>query len=168
MRFGFARVDEWIAECLRAESSSFNSTAFYMQAFALPRFIPTEHLYFNYGFRIGGRWDGISSELVTAIRGSLARLSNIASFDGLLGAATQPDVNARHAEVRLCVGLLTNDMALFKNMSEQILSWKVKLAWEPDVLGRCHDLIIAVDHEGPSRGVAILESRRTGIDALLA
>ena len=73
---------------------------------ALPRFIPTEHLYFDYGFRIGGRWEHVSPELVDAVRGALPRLSELANLKGLMTAAALWEVNLHQAEIRLCIAVL--------------------------------------------------------------
>lgn len=168
IKFGFARVGEWVAECIVADSSAFSSAAFYVQAFALPRFVPAEHLYFDYGFRIGGRWEEVSAELVGAVRASLPRLSKLASLDGLLGAAENADINLYHAELRLCIGVLKEDRQLFESAHKRIVGWTPTLAWEPDVLARCEALACSVVEGGLSQGVAVLEHRRHEIDRLLA
>ena len=49
IRFGFARQREWTTECLRYDSSS-SSTDFYLNAFVLPRFIPSDFVDISYGF----------------------------------------------------------------------------------------------------------------------
>jgi hypothetical protein len=168
IKFGYARVGEWVAECIVAESSAFSSAAFYVQAFALPRFVPTDHLYFDYGFRIGERWEEVSAEVVEAVRDALPELSQFASFDGLLNAAVQPDVNLYHAEIRLCVSVLTRDAELFEEARELIANWTPAPGWEIDVLARCVELVRDVEEEGFPRGVATLEQRRQDVDRLLA
>ena len=168
IKFGFARVGEWIAVCIVADSSAFSSAAFYMQAFALPRFVPAQHLYFDYGFRIGGRWEEVSNELVDAVRASLPRLSELASLDGLLAAAEHADLNLFHAELGLCIGVLKRDTELFESARARIANWTSTLAWEADVLARCNDLVHVVGQAGFSEGVATLAHRRQDADRLLA
>ena len=81
---GFARQHEWIAECVYADPSSNSKSMFYLEeVFVLPLFIPTEYLYFNYGFRIGGIWDEVGTELTQALREALPRLASLATIGGL-------------------------------------------------------------------------------------
>ena len=168
IKFGFARVDEWVAECIAADTSAVSSAAFYVQAFALPRFIPTEHLYFDYGFRIGGRWEHVSPELVDAVRGALPRLSELASLNGLMTAAARWKVNLYQAEIRLCIAVLLGDLSLFEEAQARFATWTPTLEWEPEVIARCEGLMRDVEHGGFARGVAELERRRSDVDPLIA
>jgi hypothetical protein len=134
----------------------------------LPRFVPTDHFYFSYGFRIGGRWEGVTGELTAAVRDSLPRLSRLASLDGLLEAAARPDFDIRHVELRLCVASIREDLARFTSMSERVRGWKTTSGWEAAVLSRCENLIQAVDQRGLPYGATLLKQRRGSVDQLLA
>jgi hypothetical protein len=167
MKFGFTRVHAWVAECIVVDSSSFSRSAFYLHAFVLFRFVPAKHLHFDYGFRIGSRWESVSDRLVDAVRASRTPLAELASLDGLLGAATRPNVNLYHAELRLCIAVLKGDHGLFATTRECVSSWAVTLPWEPDVLARCEEVTRSVQEGGFPRGVEVLEQRRADIDRLL-
>jgi hypothetical protein len=167
IKFGFSRVHEWIAECVAADTSAFSANAFYVQAFALPRFVPTDHLYFDYGFRIGGRWERVSPELVGEVRRALPRLSELATLDGLLAATAQWKLNLYHAEVRLGIAVLREDVVVFDSTRATIATWTPTLAWEPEVMSRCATLAGAVDRGGFPAGLAELKGRRSEVDRLL-
>jgi hypothetical protein len=160
IRFGFARPHDWVAECIYAETSAFSSETFYIEAFALPLFIPSTHLYFDYGFRIGTSWQDVSPRLAAAVRASRHRLSEIASLSGLHAAASYPESNIHHAEVRLGIDLLTGDTDAFQITREIVQRWEISIEWEREVLDRCQTLLRAVDAGGPGSGIAELARRR--------
>jgi hypothetical protein len=164
---GFARAGKWIAACIVADPSEFKMTAFSLQAFALPLFLPTQHLYFDYGFRVGERWESVSSELVAAVRTSVPELEKLATFDGLLAAASHSDVNIYHAELRLCVALLTGDAATFGAITDRISTWKQHVEWERPVIDRCLALAESVAEGGSPAGIVTLERRRRDVMSLL-
>jgi hypothetical protein len=167
IKLGFVHFDEWVAACIVADPSEFKSSAFSVQAFALPLFVPTDHLYFDYGFRIGERWDGISSELIAAVRRSVTQLQRLATLDGLLASASHPNVNIYHAELRLCIGLIKDDTQLFSTTRESIAAWKQNIEWETPVIQRCSELAISVQQGRRSHGLAELERRRQDVKSLL-
>ncbi len=45
--------DEWVLRAITPESSNFSASLFCLQALALPMYVPTRHVYFTYGGRIG-------------------------------------------------------------------------------------------------------------------
>jgi hypothetical protein len=103
--FGFVRSDEWIAAGYYVDSSAFSSAAFYVQAFVMPRFVPADSLYFDYGFRVNGRWEEVGPELAEAIAAAEPRLAEVATIAG----ASDWQRNINHTEVRLSVAVLTRN-----------------------------------------------------------
>ena len=45
--------NEWVVNALALESSDFSPTKFNLTAFVLPLYVPTRHLYFTFGDRLG-------------------------------------------------------------------------------------------------------------------
>jgi hypothetical protein len=167
IRFGFARAHDWVAECIYAETSAFSSETFYLEAFALPLFVPSKHLYFDYGFRIGHSWHGVTPKLTEAVRASLRNLSEIASLAGLHAAASDPESNIHDAEVRLGVELLSGDTDRFQRTRGILERWEVSIEWEREILDRCENLFRTVDAGGPGSGIAELARRRDSTRQLL-
>jgi hypothetical protein len=167
MRNGFVRMHEWIAECMLAESSAFSATSFYVEAFVLPRFVPSDHLYFDYGFRVGDRWEALSEELLDKVRAARPQLEGMASLGVLWDRASRPDVNLHHTELRLCISILQESTARFTEAADAIARWQSEREWENGVLGRCRDVISKVNDTGFAEGIASLENRRPPVDQLL-
>ena len=67
MSRGYKRLHEWLAECFVAEPSAFSATNFYIQAFVLPRFVPTDQIYFDFGFRVGELWQEFTENPVASL-----------------------------------------------------------------------------------------------------
>jgi hypothetical protein len=136
MRRGFFREHHWVAACIYADTSSFSRERFYLDAFALPLFIPTDHLYFNYGFRIGTHWDELTDETIDAVAAALPRLESLTTWAGLVAAARSWTVNLRAAELRLCIGILAPEETALAPVREAIEQWRVSRGWEHEVLER--------------------------------
>ena len=166
MQFGFARAEEWTWQCFYADSSAFRGDAFYLQAFVLPRFVPTDHLHFDYGFRIGDQWEAVTAEVVERVRAAVPELERLATLDGLEAKACDAQ-NVRHAELRLCIAALRGDEAAFARERAATAGWDVALAWETEVVERCALVADAVDDGGFGRATAVLADRRAGVDRLI-
>lgn len=166
-RRGFVRRHEWVAECVHADSSSHSRTAFYVHAFALPLFVPTDHLYFSYGERVGGRWEGMSDDLVRAVEAELPKLRELATLNGLVRRAQRPQLDIYHAELHLCVALIQGDTERFDSLSQQVAAWEQHVAWEGPIIDRCSDLIEIARVEGDEAGVRLLHERVPGVLALI-
>jgi hypothetical protein len=52
------RSDPWLLQAIAVETSGFSSKRFTLVAFAIPLYVPTSHIYFTYGDRIGSLADG--------------------------------------------------------------------------------------------------------------
>ena len=166
IQFGFARVNEWTAECLYADTSSVSRRAFYLQAFVLPLFVPTQHIYFDYGFRIGDRHELVNSRLVSQVAALLPRLSQLATFDGLYAAAANP-FDVRHVEVRLCCGILAGSSGWIEDNGARLERWAMGAPWEGEVLQRSRALFARAKADGINAAVADLRRRRDGVIKLL-
>lgn len=167
IRFGLVREHRWLAECVYADTSSFKRERFFLNAFVLPLFIPTDRLYFNYGFRIGTHWDGISAEDVDAVIAALPRCEDLTSWPGLRAAAKNWRINLRHAELRLCIGILQSDDTLLSSTRQAIETWQPSREWENDLLERNAALLSKLDRDGRDAAIRHLEARRTQVTALL-
>jgi hypothetical protein len=167
IRRGFVRWHDWLAECIYAESSS-TADHFYIEAFVLPLFVPTAYLYFSYGFRIGNTgWDAVSGDLVAAIKEALPRLEALASPAALVELASNITLNVRHAELRLCAGLIMDDGHLFESSRKAIEQWVASIAWEDEVIARSRALLAIVDAGGMDAGLAELRGRCAEVARLL-
>ena len=79
------------------DSSAFDQTSFSATAFLLPLCVPTEHLYFNFGYRVrhprgGDRWNMSSPDLFNELSQALRRqalpfLSRVTSLLDFVEAA---------------------------------------------------------------------------------
>lgn len=167
MKFGLVREHGWVAECIYAETSSFTRERFFLNAFVLPLFIPTDHLYFDFGFRIGTHWDSVDGETVQAVVAALPRCEGLTSWSGLLAAAKNWEVNLYHAELRLCVGILQPDDKLLSSMRLAIERWQPSTEWEKGILARNSELLAVLDRDGRDAAVSHLEARRPQVLALL-
>lgn len=166
IEFGFVREREWVAECLTVNTSAFSKEAFYMEAFPLPLFIPTDTLYFNYGFRIGQRWVSVGQELEAAVVSAIPRLETLATLRGLWDAARSSDF-VRDLEVRVCIALLTGDLDLMAEYAGRMFERPWSRGWEVEVVDRVRTLQDRVMNYGPDSGGELLAEYRTRVRELL-
>jgi hypothetical protein len=168
MRFGLVKTDEWVASCFYVQTSAFSASAFYVEAFALPRFIPTKHLYFNYGFRVNGRWEEVGSELADAVAAAEPELAEQATLTGLRAATDGREEDINRTEVRLCVAAIVRDDDLFSEARRTVCEFEPEVEWEADVRDRCVGLLRIFD----AGGYASLEQEfaryRDEVDRLFA
>lgn len=169
MTKGLVKRHPWVAECLLAESTD-SRKVFYLEAFALPLFVPTDCLYFSYGFRIGQRWDAeitSASELVGAVEAEMPRLHALATTEGLTEMTSRWREDPYQAEVRLCLSLLADDQTEMGTVARALRAWHSTIDWEEEIVRRCLDLIDVVTKHGMPAGLAVLEQRRSHLDLLL-
>lgn len=169
MRRGFVREHEWVAECIYADQSGFSKSV-YLEAFVMPLFIPADSIYFNYGFRIGSgtrTWSTIDDKAVAAVLSALPQLHKLASVSALIAHASEWKVNPYHLELRLRGSLIQRDERLFTEGNELLRGWKIEVAWERDIIDRCHELVEFVDQAGMEAGVLQLHQRRDSVLAVL-
>jgi hypothetical protein len=167
IRFGFVKSTEWIASGYYADSSAFSSSAFYLNAFVMPRFIPAESIYFDYGFRVDGQWEKIGPELADAVAAAEPKLADAATLDGLLAAASDWQRNINHAELRLCVSVLMRDEAAFAEAKHATTDLVPEVRWEAEVRTRCLEFAALAADQGFQAGEAVLASRRPEADRVL-
>ena len=166
---GFVRQREWIAECIHMDSSSFSSTRIYIEAFALPLFVPTDYLYFDYGDRVGHHyWEGVTDELVDAVAAHLPILQEFATLDGVMQRAEQPDIDAHHAELHLCVALIQGKRDRFDKMAHALRVWDADQDYENEIVRRCASLAAIVEASGVDAGVSSLRERIPVVMSLFA
>lgn len=167
MRWGFVREEQWVAKAISADTSSFSAERFYVHAFVVPLFIPTEYVHFTYGFRVGKGWDRVDGDLVRAVVDALPRLDAIATLPGLADVASDWEVNIRDAELQLAIGVIQDDHATFAAMAELLPDWQVEVDWETEILERCRTFVALVDADGFEAGKQELASRRPDVLQLL-
>ena len=138
-----------------------------MHAFVLPLFIPSQFLYFNYGFRIGDRWLGVTDEMVRAVSAALPRLAGLASLEALYDASANPTVDAHHAEVRLGVDVLLCRDRGVAHWHQLLDAWRVEREWELEVLERGRQLCATYERQGSAAALGLLAQRREGVRRLL-
>jgi hypothetical protein len=131
-----------------------------------PLFVPSDHLYFTYGARVGTRWEGVTDDLLDAVRASLPGLRELATLDGLLRKADRPAVDLHHAEVHLCVALIQGEAERFVTLAREIEAWHEQLSWEPPIIDRCARLAEIVRTAGAEAGIETLRERVPAVLAL--
>jgi hypothetical protein len=151
------RETEWFAYGFTVVTSAFR-----------PLFVPTEHISLSYGFRVGHSfWDGVDTELVDAIVAAVPPLQERATFDGLLALASRWQIDLHHAELRLCIGILTGQAPEIEEMTTILRQWHPARHWEPDILDRTRALLDTVDDHGLPEARDMLAARRGGVLAVL-
>lgn len=172
MRKGLVRTHPWVAECLFAASSS-SKEYFYLEAFAFPLFVPSEHLYFSFGSRIGSMWELAdvqatdAAELIAAIRAALPGLRARATLSGLTKATRRWQIDPYMAEIRLCIALLNDRPDDFDSVARALQNWKIEDEWEEPTVARCLELVDVVKRRGASAGLEELSKRRDDLMVLL-
>ena len=168
IRFGFVKTDDWIASGFYVDSSAFSSSAFYVQAFAMPRFVPADSIYFDCGFRVKGRWEEVGPELAHAVAAAKPELTERATLTGLIAATSDWQRNINHAEVRLCAATILEDDVVVDEVRRTLSDFVPEVPWEADVRDRCLKVLRLVDAGGYAAGQEELAGRRQAVDRLLA
>lgn len=164
VKHGFIREGEWLVDGFFAQSSAFSRHVFHLEAFALPLFVPTTFLYFEFGFRVG-RFEQIDSDVVEAVVRSLPRLQASATLDGVDELAGNR-LNLRHWEIRIAIAIIRGQVSLAEQYWNRLDGWKIESAWEPEILDRLGALTSIVANEGREAAVAHLRDRRSRVLAL--
>lgn len=171
MQRGFVKVNEWTAECLIVDPSSFSAESFYNEMFPMPRFIPADGLHWTYGFRVGLGLHGFPPELGQAILDALPRLARAATLDGLQAVADDDGRNVRDTELLLCIAILKADERLFEKAVAHLEQRRLRdddmRPFVIEVLERSEMLAALVSDQGFAAGVDVLASRREQVDRLL-
>lgn len=162
---GFVREGEWVAECFFADSSAFSKDFFYLEAFALPLFVPTDYLYFNYGFRVGG-YEAVTKDVVTGVRKASDRLAKMATLDGLEKSASN-DLEIRTWELKMYSAILRNKLDRAQELSETINGWKIERAWEAEVVERAAKIAALLRGGGRPTALEGLARNRDAVRELL-
>jgi len=128
------------------EPSAADGRSFYVWVFVLPLFVPTEHLYFNLGKRIGSGWNADSPDLLIELceaikREALPFLNSMGTLKGLTETPIEnsPDIRAQQA---IAYGLaITGDIeqALIA-LDLLILSLDVEFPWQQAIKDKAQEL----------------------------
>ena len=163
------RQHEWVSEVISYESSGFSREAFYVNMYAFPLFIPSEHLYMDYYVRrLNGEGGEVTPELVAAVDAALPELAQMATFEGLRVTATYPATQVRDTEMHLCLGVLTDDPRLIEEtMGLLEVFTPPTVDWEQKVLERCLAFCRLIDKGGRAAAMHELENRRGELELLL-
>jgi hypothetical protein len=146
------------------EPSATAKRAFYVTVFVLPLYVPTEHLYFNLGKRIGIGWDADSADLIPELAAALEReaLPFLKGFGSVLDLAeampiqNSPDPYTQQAiaygfapmgKIEQALGALDRLLTLLD----------VKVPWQHDLAERAESLRSALT-ENPSEAQHRLEA----------
>jgi hypothetical protein len=166
-KHGFVRELEWVMEAFLADSSSFDANRVTIHAFVLPRFVPTEHIHFGWGFVIRNFWDDVGPETAAEILAARPALDRLTSFAALREKADNWRIDPNHAELRLCLDVLERDEDDFATVARHVASADSEgVPWIEAVLARCRDLVQVVSDGGWEAGEAVLRSRRSAVDRL--
>lgn len=165
MTRGFVRETDWVAECFFANSSAFSKDVFYLEAFALPLFVPTEHLYVNYGFRVG-RYENVNAEVVKAVQKARGRLAKMSTLEGLEKAASS-NLDIRSRELKMYAAILRDSVDRAEEDFETISLWKVERDWESEVIDRAARIAALLRASGRSGAMEALKEHREAVRGLL-
>ena len=166
-KIGLIKRHPWFPEIVLGYSVS-RRDAFYLEAFVMPLFIPSEDVYLDYGFRIGDLWSTtVTEEMLDAVRSAMPRLHSLATKDGLLGMTTDWPINIHRAEVRLGLSILDEDLMGIRTIAEAVADWDIADGWVEPVVARCQDLISIVEQSGVVAARARLEQHRRDVERLL-
>ena len=168
MRFGFVKTDDWIASGFYVQSSPFSSSAFYVEAFVMPRFIPSVGISLSYGFRVNGRWEEVGPELADAVAAAKPELAQRATLTGLLAATENWQGDLNQTELRLCIAAIIRDDDLFNEVRRTLSEYEPEVEWEADVRDRCLGLVRIFDVGGYASVEQELARHREEVDRLLA
>jgi hypothetical protein len=168
MKRGFVRtVGEWVAAGIYCDNSAHSKTVVYLQAFALPLYIPKVHLWYPFGFRIGNTWDRVDDQAVAAAVKAVPKLMKLADLRAMVKQGDRWKIDPNHLEVRLGAGILLDDRRLVEDARVVLPSWPVERDWEHQIVKRCAQLLDIVDAQGRNAAVAELARRREVVMAVL-
>lgn len=169
MKFGYFSTerDPWVAACLYAQSSGFSKSTYYLQAFVLPLFVPTTFLYFDFGSRVGGGWEGVSPELLKELDSVVPPLLNEATVESVAARASEVTINLYHLEVAICASILRDEPARLPQLRAIARGWQTEVAWEAEVLGRCIATLDALARDGRESVLTNLRRCRDEVLTLL-
>jgi len=168
MRRGFFKLTgEWTAACLYANPSGFSRTTIYMEAFGLPLYLPSDSLFFLFGFRVGHSWEGVEPKLVEEVRKSVPKLMKLADLRAMVKASSRWRIDPYHLEVRLGAGVILEEKSLVEEARRALHEWHIGQPWEPMILERSRTLLDILDREGRSAAMAELGRRREVTTKLL-
>jgi hypothetical protein len=166
---GFVRESEWVMQAFLADSSSFDANRVAIEAFVLPRFVPTEDIYLTHGFRIRDFWDEIGPETAAEILAARPALDRLATFAGLRSSAHRWRTDPHQTELRLCLDVLERNKRDFRKVARRVASADSEgVPWMETVLERCRDMVQVVTDGGWEAGEAVLRSRRPAVDRLFS
>ena len=137
------------------EPSAADKRSFYVTVFALPLFVPTEHIYFNLGERIGISWNADDTDLLPELTESLKRealpfLNSMGNLEGLTEALIHNSPDARTQQA-IAYGLAVKgdiEQALVA-LDLLILSLEVEFPWQQNIKDQAQALRTALT-ENPS------------------
>jgi hypothetical protein len=115
---------DWLLRAIAVESSSFSADRFTLQAFVLPMYVPTRHLYYTYGGRIGslsGRsevWWDVKTD------GWQEQASRQAAFEAepFFASTSDPDQLVDYIRVRLA------DLAARDPRVQEVIAYSLLLS----------------------------------------
>jgi len=167
MRFGLVQEGAWLAKGIYADSSAFRGDRFFIHAFVLPLFVPTDHLQLTYGFRVGSQWEAVDASLLRAVVEALPHLDSLATLPALSDMAHDWRVNIRHAELRLCIALIEGDEPTFNEMATVVRKWRPQHEWEADVIDRSLSFVATFEDQGRDGAEQVLAARRQAVLEIL-
>jgi hypothetical protein len=168
---GFFRRQDWLIDGLSFDSSGFSAELFYLEAFRVPRFVPTDHLYYSFGFRIGPGWKWKRGELlpdqsIKAVRKALPKLQKGTNLQNLWKIAERWSIDLHHAELRLGVAVLNEDQHWIDDLGRLFATFSCDSDWEEIIAERSRELLATVDRGGYEAGRELLGIRRESVDEL--
>lgn len=171
VRDGFALDAEWVSVCLLMDESR-QRDRFYLHAFLLPHFIPTENIYFTYGKRLldsrnAQFWSEFTDELLSLSVGAVENLCKPDPLAALSRIAAERPLDTYLLELRLCLALLVDDDRSYRKHLPLIENWHIEADYEIEILERCRRVAELVEVGGRSAALLLFADRRATVRKLL-
>lgn len=129
------------------ESHSHEATLFYLWVFCLPLYVPTKHVTFNFGHRLGFSWTSTDTELLPKVvheikKDALPFLSRCSSLSDFLEMAKADSSRNPHTTNEIAFTLVMMDRFQQAIETFDILLQQVdrKVQWEADLGERASKL----------------------------
>lgn len=168
---GFVLDDEWVSVCLFMDESR-QEGGFYLQAFLLPLFIPTERIYLDYGQRLhdwrkSQIWSEFDDELLSVVADAVGDLRRPDALSRLQRIATERPLSIYLIELRLCLALLIGDDVGYRRCLQLVKDWNPERDFEIEVLERCRRVSDLVDLGGRRAALILFAERRASVKKIL-
>lgn len=129
------------------EPSAFDKKSFYVNVFVLPLCVPTQHLYFNFGKRVGTEWNADAPDVFSKVGSALKRealpfLSRVESLHDFVELAMSFSLQNPHTPEAIAyawaragnVALATEELERLVRLLDAKIPWQRAMAERAETL----------------------------------